>query len=197
MSAVAALGLLEISPRVSIAWARLSPRLPPPAGPEISAAPNRLHQRAIQADKRLTSLVLAFASAAAIGAVSTSIDRDGSRLSGVVFATLTGAALLLRARSHLDLPRTLGLLATGTATVSIAFVVAAANAPQHTAWIAAGATTMTAAAVYLGFVAPGVTFSPVARRGVELLEYVGFAAMVPLACWTCGFYSAARGLHLL
>lgn len=197
MSAVASLGLLELSPRVSIAWAGLSPRLPPPVGPEISVTPNRLHHRAIQADERLTSLVVAFASAAAIGAVCTSIDRDGSRLSGVVFATLTGAALLLRARSHLDLPRTLGLLVTGTATVSIAFVVAAANASQHTAWIAAGATTMTAAAVYLGFVAPGVTFSPVARRGVELLEYVSFAAMVPLACWICGFYSAARRLHLV
>ena len=203
MSAVASLVLLEVSARVSIAWTGLSPQLPTArdaAVRNIAAASELLRLRAIRADNRLTSLVIAFASAAAIGAICTAIGINataGPRLGGVGFATLIGAVLLLRTRSHLDLTRTLGLLVTGTVTLSATFVVAATTAALHTAWIAAGTATLTAAAVCLGFVTPTLTFSPIARRGVDLLEFFSLAVIVPLACWICGFYSAARGLHVI
>jgi hypothetical protein len=55
---------------------------------------------------------------------------------------------------------------------------------------------LVAAAVCLGFVAPRISLSPVTRRSIELLESSILVAMVPLACWICGLYDTARGLHL-
>jgi hypothetical protein len=54
---------------------------------------------------------------------------------------------------------------------------------------------LAAAAVYLGFVAPVMSPSPVLRRGVELSEYLALVAMAPLTCWICGFYGAVRALN--
>jgi hypothetical protein len=39
--------------------------------------------------------------------------------------------------------------------------------------------------------------SPIGRRSVELLEYLALAVVVPLACWICGLYGAARSMNLL
>lgn len=197
MSSVAALVLLEVSPRISIGWAGLAPELPkhPPA--TANSAQEVLRDKAFRADTQLTSLIVAFASTAAIGASCTAISLGGAaRPRGVAFAALTGAVLLMRARSHPDLRRTIGLLVTGMVTISMAFALACAASSRHAAWIAAGTGMTAAAAVYSGFVAPRLSLSPVARRSVEHLEFLGLAGTVPLACWICGFYSAARGLHL-
>jgi len=40
------------------------------------------------------------------------------------------------------------------------------------------------------------TANPVARRAVELLEYLALTAVVPLACWAGGLYGLIRGLSL-
>jgi uncharacterized membrane protein len=61
--------------------------------------------------------------------------------------------------------------------------------------IAAATATLAAVAVYLGFVAPAMSFSPVVRRSVELLELLALVAIVPLTCWICGLYDAVRGLN--
>jgi hypothetical protein len=63
-------------------------------------------------------------------------------------------------------------------------------------WIAAATAILAAAALCLGFIAPTVTLSPVARRGIDLLEYLALVAIVPLACWVSGLYGAVRGLSL-
>lgn len=195
------LALSEVSARLAMAWAGLSPRLPGTdgSGRDVTPDPEQLRLKAMHADDRLTSLIVASACAAATGAICTAISAcatGGPRSGAVVFATVTGAVLLLRARSHPDFTRTLVLLGTGTATLSTAFVVAADAASQHPGWLAAGPTLLAAAALYLGFVTPHEGVSPVTRRSIELLEYGGLAAIVPLACWTCGFYSAARGVRL-
>lgn len=201
VSVLASVGLLEMSARISIAWAGLSPRLPvdvDTAGQEGTQA--QMRRKSLHAHNRLTSLVVASAAAAAIAAVCTAIKSyaaGGPRLGAVVFAAITGAVLLLRARSYPDLARRLALLGAGTATLSATLVLAAQVASQHPAWLATITALSTASAFYLGFVAPALSFSPIARRSVELLEYSGLAAMVPLACWICGFYSAARGMRLL
>lgn len=202
MSTVAALAMLEVSPRVSIAWAGLAPELPAcmnEPGGQTALASDRLQTKIIHTDNRLTSLVVAFAAAAAIGAISTAVGAHAtaeSRLGSGVFATVTAAVLLLRARSHSEPTRKLALLVTGTVTVSATFVIAADAAPQYTLWIAAATAMLAGTALHLGFVTPALTFSPVAGRTVEVLEYLTLAAIVPLACWICGFYSAVRGLHL-
>jgi hypothetical protein len=55
---------------------------------------------------------------------------------------------------------------------------------------------LAAVALCLGFINHTVAVSPVGRRSVELLEYLGLAVVVPLTCWICGLYGAARGLNL-
>jgi type VII secretion integral membrane protein EccD len=202
VSAAISLGLLEASARVSIVLAGLSPRLalePEVAIDEPEPAPHRLSVKVIRADIWLTSLVVAFSASAALGAIGTEVGASSAgrpRLLGITFATVTGGALLLRARSHRGLARSVPLVVSGTATLSTTLVVAATAYPLHTPWIAAAAAMLATAALGLSFVAPAMTFSPVGRRSVELLEYLALAVIVPLACWIWGIYSVVRGLNL-
>ncbi|HET9874156.1 MAG TPA: type VII secretion integral membrane protein EccD, partial [Mycobacterium sp.] len=73
-------------------------------------------------------------------------------------------------------------------------VAAAIAVPQQLPWLCVAAGMLAGSALYLGFAAPAP--SPVTRRGIELLEYLTVAALVPLAGWLCGLYGAARGLYL-
>lgn len=187
-SALLSLGLLEGSTRVSIALAGLSPHLSPtrdPAG------------KAIRADHWLTSLSAAFAASAAAGAIITVLTTGGAlRFGAITLAALTAALLLLRARSHIDRRRVLMFMGTGIVTAGTTFAVLAADRARGP-WIPAATATAAAAAIYLGFVAPTRSLSPVVRRGVEVLECLTLAAMVPLTCWICGLFSAVRGLDLM
>jgi type VII secretion integral membrane protein EccD len=200
LTTLVSLALLEVSARLSITWAGLSPSLPTqPDDPHGTPDADKLRRNAVHADGLLTSLVVGFSGAAAVGAVCTVISAyatDDIRSGAVLFAAVTGAVLLLRARSHPGFTRTLTLLVTGTVTLSAAFAVAGA-ASQHPVWLVTGIALPVAVAMCLGFVVPALTLSPAARRGTELLEYLALIAIVPLACWTCGFYSAARGVHLI
>ncbi|MGB9225139.1 MAG: type VII secretion integral membrane protein EccD, partial [Mycobacterium sp.] len=135
-------------------------------------------------DRLLTSLFAGFAWSAAVGAVVT--DR-------VAFSIVTGALLLLRARS-LDRTRMLVFASSGIATIATTFAVAAAAAHQHGPAIVAVTAVLAAVAIYLG---SATSLSPVGRRGVELVECVALVAMVPLTCWICGLFTAVRGLNPL
>jgi type VII secretion integral membrane protein EccD len=193
-SAAISLVLVELSARVSILLAGLSPRLA-----DEPHTPHHLSAKAIRANAWLTSLVAAFSTSAALGAIGTVVavySADGPNLLGVAFATVTGGVLLLRARAFSDLAKSVPLVVSGTATLSVTFVVAATACPLPTPWLAAVAATVATAALCLGFITPAFTFSPVGRRSVDLLEYLALAAIVPLVCWICGLYSAARGLNL-
>lgn len=194
-SAAISLALIELSARVSILLAGLSPE----GDAEEPADSHRLKAKALRAHSLLTSLVAAFAAAAALGAIGTAAAAHSAsrpRLLGIAFATVVGGVLLLRARAHGNLARSVPLIVSGTATLSVAFVVAATAGPLQPPWVAAVTATLATAALCLGFIAPALTFSPVVRRGVDLLEYLALAAIVPLVCWICGLYGAARGLSL-
>jgi type VII secretion integral membrane protein EccD len=202
MSAAISLGFLEASARVSIALAGLSPRLasePRAANDEPEPDPHRLSANAIRADTWLTSLVVALSASAGLGAIIAAVgacSASGPRLLGITFATITGGMLLLRARSHNDLARSVPLVGSGTATLSATFVVAATVYPLHTPWIATAVTILAIGALGLGLITSPMAISPIGRRSIELLEYLALAAIMPLACWICGLYSAARGLNL-
>jgi hypothetical protein len=84
---------------------------------------------------------------------------------------------------------------SGIATTGTTFGVIAASTPDHGPWIAAMTAMLAATAIYLGFVAPAMSLSPVVRRSVELLECLALVAMVPLTCWICGLYGTVRGLN--
>lgn len=200
LTTVLSLAVLEVSARLSITWVGLSPRLPTqPNGPHLMPDADELRHGAVRADGLLTSLVAGCAVAAAAGAVCTVTTAYGNdiRSGTVVFAAVTGAVLLLRARSHHGFTRTLALLVAGTVTLSAAFAVAGTSPPQQPVWMATAIVSPLAIAIWLGFVMPALTFSPAARRGAELLEYLALIAIVPLACWICGLYSAAGGVQLI
>jgi type VII secretion integral membrane protein EccD len=185
VSALTSVVLLWVAARMSIVLAGLSPQLAP--GPDLAA-------RAIRADSRLTSLLAAFSAAAAVGAIVT-VVVGAPRLCCIAFGALTGALLLLRARSH-DGRRTLVLATCGIVITATTFGVVALSIRTHGTWVAAMTATLAAAAIHLGFVAPAISVSPVIRRGVEVLECLALVAMVPVTCWVCGIYSAVRGLNL-
>lgn len=192
-SAVISLAVVEASARVSILLAGLSPRLESESDDE---PPQRLNDKVIRANSWLTSLIIAFSAAAALGAIGAACSAGGPPWLGVAFATVTGAVLLLRARSYNDLAKSVPLIVSGTATLGATLVIAAVAAPPHAPYIAAAATILAATALCLGLITP-TTISPVSRRSVELLEYLALATIVPLALWICGLYSASRGLNLL
>jgi len=199
-SAAISLVLVEASAPMSMMLAGLSSRSEPdPARGEPASATHRLSARAIRANNWLTSLVVAFSAAAALGAVGAAAGSyfgGGQRLLGIAFATITGGVLLLRARSHQDLARSVPLVAAGTATLSATLVIAAVAYPLSTSYIVAASTMLAAGALCLGFITQTMTISPFGRRSVELLEYLALAVVVPLACWICGIYGAARGMNL-
>jgi type VII secretion integral membrane protein EccD len=185
------LGLLGSAARLSMALAGLSPRLA--AAAELETA-DRLADRAIRADACLTSLVGAFSSSAAVGAIVT-VLAGARRPCCLAFGAVTGALLLLRARSA-DGRRAPVFAAGGIAVTATTFGVVALGMPERGAWIAAVTAMLAAAATYLGFAAPGISLSPLVRRGVEVVEYLALATAVPLTCWICGLYSVVRGLNL-
>jgi type VII secretion integral membrane protein EccD len=185
ISALISLGLLAVAPRVSIALAGLSPQRPPT--PDLDT-------KAIHADNWLTSLLAASLSAAAAGAILT-VLAGAPRLCCIAFGAVTGALLLLRARSD-DGRRALVFVGYGIAISATTFGVVALSMPRNGAWTAALTAALAAAAIYLGFVAPAISLSPVMRRGVDVLEWLVLVAMVPMTSWVCGLYSAVRGLNL-
>lgn len=193
-SAAISLALVEVSAPASIVLARLSPTTGEPP-----VSPDNLSSNAIRAQTWLTSLIVAFSASAALGAIGAAVGpylTGGPRVPGVTFAALTGAVLLLRARAHRDLARSVALVICGTAALSAAVVTAAAAYPRHTAHIAAASMALAVIALWLSFANHSKTVSPVGQRGVELLEYLALAAIVPLACWVCELYGAARGVNL-
>ncbi|OBF91364.1 type VII secretion integral membrane protein EccD [Mycobacterium sp. 852014-52450_SCH5900713] len=194
-SALVSLGLLGASARVSIVLAGLSPQLLPPSDmDEGQASVARLTVQARRADARLSSLLAGFSASAAVGAVVT-VLAGASRLSCMAFGTLTGGLLLLRARSGAGI-RMQTFAIAGMAVVGTTFGVAAMGTTGHGPWVAAAAATLSAAALYLGFAAPTMSFSPIVRRSFDALEWLALVALVPLACWICGLCGAVRELNL-
>jgi type VII secretion integral membrane protein EccD len=191
LAALACLGLTGLAARLSIALTGLSPRLAPP--PELEPA-NGLADKAVRADNWLTALLAGCSSSAAAGAVVTAL-AGAARPPSIAFGALTGALLLLRARSH-DGARRLVLVVGGTAVIAATLAAAGSAMPQRGALTAAVTAMLAAAAMYLGFVAPAISASPVLRRGVEALECAALVAMAPLTCWICGLYGAVPGLSL-
>ncbi|BBX65417.1 ESX-4 secretion system protein eccD4 [Mycobacterium saskatchewanense] len=193
VAALASLGLLGAAARVSIVLAGLSPRLPPEPGPgDLEPAAAGLAAKAVRADRWLAGLLAAFSSSTAVGAIVT-VLAGGARPSCIAFGALTGALLLLRSRGN-DATRTLVFATAGLAVVATTFGAAALHAPGNGAGVAGATAVLAAAAMCLGFVAPAIPASPVARRSGELLEWCATVAAVPLTGWICGLYGAVRGL---
>ena len=193
------LAFVEASAPLSVMLARLSPTTAAPTADVPSCSPDLLNARAFRAHAWLTSLIAAFSASAALGAIGAALGpflTDGPRFPGLLFATVAGGILLLRARAHRDFARSVPLIICGIATVSTVLVAAAAAYPHCEAHVAAGSLMLGGVGLWLGSIRATTTVSPIRRRSAELLEYLAFAVVVPLAVWLCGLYGAARGLNL-
>ncbi|WP_293344535.1 type VII secretion integral membrane protein EccD [Mycobacterium sp.] len=186
-STLISLGLLAMAARVSIVLAGLSPASDIDDAAAVAA-------KAIRADRWLTSLVAGLSSSAVVGSVVT-VFANASRFSCMAFGALTSALLLLRARSE-EGRRMLVFVGSGTIIAATTLGAAALQAPQQGPWVATSAVALAAAAMYLGFVAPAQSLSPLARRSADLLECMALIVLIPLTCWICGLYGAMRGLSL-
>jgi type VII secretion integral membrane protein EccD len=147
--------------------------------------------------RTLTGLVVGSSIAAALGAASVAAGeiRDvGPTLRNIAFSAVVALVLLLRARTHIDPSRRIGLAAAAVSTATAGFAAAAASCPTYAYVISALAAAAGAAA--LGFLLRP-TVSPVVTRIVEVVEYLAIAAVVPIACWVGGIYGWARDVNLL
>jgi hypothetical protein len=161
----------------------------------VTGLSHRAASQAARAHELLTGVVAAATALVFLGAatvVAAAPSTGAPQLVGAVFACTAGAAVALRARSHADGVQMASLIAGGTATLAIGLLGAAHHPTGQ--WPAALAGALGAAALGLGFADP--IEPPLIRRGAEVLEALTLGALVPLACWLCGVYGAARGLSL-
>jgi type VII secretion integral membrane protein EccD len=184
--AAISLAMMEASPPISAMLARLSPDSP-------SSSADQLHAVAIRAHGWLTSLVATFSASAALGTLSALLRISPP---GIVFAAVVGTVLMLRARTYQDIARAVPPIICGAVTLSAALVACAARYPLHALHIAVLATALDLVALYVGFVGVVATGSPFGRRSLELMEYLAFATVVPLAFWLCGLFGAVRSVNL-
>jgi type VII secretion integral membrane protein EccD len=184
---VLSLGTLGLAARLSLALAGLTPAVPSPDdAPAPKAALATAHDT-------LSGLVIGSAAAAALGAVLVISGHSGSWPQATAFSAVVGLVMLLRVRTHIDLRRRIALMVAGHIAVAAGVVLVVVSAPGQANWVCVLATAIGLTA--LGG-AVGVTLSPLARRAVDLVEYLALAAVVPLACWVGGVYGLVRGLSL-
>ncbi len=184
--AAVSLAVIEASPAASVMLTRLSAQ-------QIRDAPDQWELRIVRAHRWLAGLMSAFSASAALGAVGALLGTSPPRL---LFAAVVGGLLLLRSRAHRDVSRSLPPLICGAVTLAAVFVAGAEVYPEYAPHVAALATLLGSGAVYLGFSAGPTMPSPVWRRTVEVVEYLGFATVVPLTFWLCGLLSTVRGMNL-
>jgi type VII secretion integral membrane protein EccD len=198
--AAASLAVLNAAAKLSIVLAGLSPRLPGAtegaSGDETMPAAFRA-ARAERGHQTLTGLLAGFSASAALGAVLVAADqRHGGALSGVVLTAVVSAVLLLRARQQLGIARIVAVLTAGMVSATASFTLVALSAPRRATWVCLVAVALGAGALYVTRMGSAAWLSPVARRSLELVDYLGIAAVVPLTCWVGDVFGFARGLSL-
>ena len=189
------LGALGVAARLSIAVADLAPTMP---GSDRHAEDDPTHEapRAVTAHHTLTGLVIGSAGAATLGAVLVAAGcvHDGrSWVKGAVFAAVVGVVMMLRARTHIDVRRRAALVVGGMAASAAGASLIVVSAPGQANWVCVLATGIGLSMLSGAY---GPTVNPLARRAVELLEYLALAAVVPVACWVGGLYGLVSGLSL-
>lgn len=215
---VVAIITVSIAPRLTIALAKLPVPPVPTAGEPIDDIDTRgeptvhgvnavtsrsiptadgLNERIDRANSYLTG-ILAGASVTVVVGTYLSVDTSGGRFywQGTFFAALAAAVLCLRGRTHHDLRQSATMVGFGLLS---AIVIIVKSATLLDDWAGRGfllAVAVGILAFATGVVAPRFDFSPVARRYVELLEYIMIGLMLPFAAWIMGIYGWMRGIDI-
>lgn len=191
--ATLALVTLSFAPRFSITITGIGPSTPTVDGPDEPVTD--VAARAMVAHQTLTGLVTGSSISAALGVTIVAVGElhDGGSLRAATFSAVIALVLLLRVRTHGGAVRRIALASGGMISVTVCFAIAMVSSPGHAHWVsllaaAAGATALSPLI--------GLTVGPVARRAVELADYLALAAVVPAACWVGGLYTMVRGLSL-
>lgn len=111
-----------------------------------------------------------------------------------MFAADVGLLLLLRQRTHIDVRRRVGLGVAGLCALTAAHIVTVSAAPEQAFWLCAA--TFVAGVAAVACAARTTPPNPVVRQGLQVLEYLTLAAVVPLAAWVAGVYGMVRDLSL-
>ncbi len=191
MLSAASLAMLSLAAKLSIVLAGMSPTMASDDERDVRVT------RATHGHQTLTGLLTGFSASAAVGTVLVAADsRDGDRVSGIALVAVVSVVLLLRARSQLGVLRSATIFIAGMVTTTAGFALAALSAPQHAHWVCLIAVVLGAGALLATVTKLATRLSPVARRSLELLEYLALGSVVPLACWVGNVFGIVRGLSL-
>ena len=198
--AAASLAMLSLAAKVSIFLTRLSPQMPDGSDALDDCAPIPVISGAVRAERGhrvLTGLLAGFSLSAALGTVLTIADRPADNTwVRFAFAAAVAVALIFRACQQRGIARRALILVAGLISATAAFALVVASDPRHAFWVCLVAVTLGAGALWLTRVNVGSRLSPFARRGVEAVDYLALAAVVPIAGWICGVFGLVRGLSL-
>lgn len=194
---------LALAPRLSMMQARLPLPPVPTAGASLDETsdddqPNTsdLSNLALRARSYLTGLVCAACAATTIGAAVAALGSPSSGIywPGVALAVTTALILLLRGRTFAAVHHAAPLVAGGASILLVLTAVAVFSGSGVPLAMFASCILIVLGALFFGSFVPIREYSPVLRRGAELVEYAAIAVVLPLACWVCGLYSAMRAL---
>lgn len=212
---VAALIVITMAPRISVAAARLPIPPVPTAGGAIDPADHEprptiedigaigatalpsaagLELRAVTANQYQSGLLLGSVVSATFGAVLAADPLGASRWQGIALAVVIGLILCLRGRSFADLVQASILIGGGAITLVAVLVAVGFGRPSALVPIAVALLVLSVAMLCFGVIAPHTEMSPVVRRAGEIAEYLLIVAIIPLVLWVMDIYSAARNL---
>ena len=198
--AAASLAMINAAAKLSIVLTGLSPRMP--SSVDTTADEDPLPAgvgalRVARGHQTLTGLLAGFSLSAALGVALVVADRrNHATWSGIAFTGAVSAALILRAVQQRGSIRSTTILTAGFVTITAGFTHLTLTSPGQTPWFGLIAMILGAGALCLTLADVGERLSPFVRRGIELVDYLALAAVVPLACWVGGLFGFVRGLSL-
>lgn len=182
---VLSLAVLGVAARFAMLSAGLTP-----GRPSLNVADSV----AAQGRSVLCGLVTGCSVAAAVGAglIAVGCLRGAAPWpAGVALCGVVGGLLLLRVRLYAD-PRCRAAAGwCGLLGATVSFALLCVSVPQHAGWL--GVATVAVTGWCYG---KRSTASPTLARGVDIMEYVLLAAVVPVACWVSGGYELIRSLSI-
>lgn len=219
----AGLVLLTAAPRIAVLLARIRPPDLPDPGREVNASTltdifdaatvrpgeageedppsgsprgvGGIEARARLAVTGLRGLIAAAVLLLSAATIAAAAAGPGGIREIVLGAAVTGA-LVLRARWHPDRVQAYLLLGGGALTaLGVGGVLIDAYTGSVPRLVVVSVLAMAAVAgAVAGLRLPGVRLSPIARRVIDLIEYLLILVVPLLACWIMGIYTALRGL---
>jgi type VII secretion integral membrane protein EccD len=198
--AAASVAMLGVVAKLSILLTGLSPRMPiatEQTGEDDALPVAAETLRAERGHQLSTGLLAGFSLAAAWGVALVAADHDSRRgWIGIAFAAAVCVVLISRACQQQTVFRCVALLISGSFCATAVFIMVGFAAPRQATWVGVAAAALGAGALWLSRADLGSRLSPFARRGLEVVDYVTLATVVPLACWVGDVFGLVRGLSL-